>query len=72
MANGRYTDIHQVHTNMSTVMQQITLENKLANKLKKELEHEKVVLGERKAVSNICMGENPLHCILVPKLRSGP
>ena len=51
MAEERYTDIHQVHKNMSDMNRQVQLENALALKLRKQLEHERIVLEERKAVS---------------------
>ncbi len=50
-ANNRYKEIHEVHDAMLALMNRIQVENKLAAKLKQDLEHEKVVLEERKAVS---------------------
>ena len=50
MAKRHYADIHATHSHMTALMQQIQLENSLARKHMKELEHEKIVLDERKMV----------------------
>ena len=52
MACSRHEEIQATHQTMVRMMGQIQRENALATKLKRELEHEKVVLEERKAVSN--------------------
>jgi len=52
MANGKYSEIHENHETLFKMNEQIVLEDKMATKLKKQLEHEKVVLEERKAVSS--------------------
>jgi hypothetical protein len=51
MACARHEEIENTHQTMMRMMGQIQRENALASKLKRELEHEKVVLQERKAVS---------------------
>lgn len=51
LASERYTEIDQSHQVVTTTLEQIRHENELAVKLKKQLEHEMVVLEERKAVS---------------------
>ena len=53
LANDKYEDISSTHQSMLTMMDQIQIENAMANRLKKELEHEKVVLEERKSVSGL-------------------
>lgn len=50
MAKQHYGEIHATHSHMTQMMQQIELENRLARKHMKELEHEKIVLEERKMV----------------------
>ena len=50
MADRHYTEIHDTHSHMTGMMRQIQLENSLARRHMKELEHEKVVLDERKMV----------------------
>ena len=50
LANERYDNIISDHKVMLEVMKMITLENSLADKLKKDLDHERVVLEERKMV----------------------
>ena len=50
MADRHYTEIHDTHSHMTRMMRQIQLENSLARRHMKELEHEKVVLDERKMV----------------------
>ncbi|CAH1797693.1 unnamed protein product [Owenia fusiformis] len=49
MANARYKEIHDNHGMVSFAMRQIDKENKQALKLKRQLEHEKIVFEERKA-----------------------
>ena len=51
MAREKYNEIDDTHTKMLALMNQIEAENNMASKLKKQLEHEKIVLEERKAVS---------------------
>ena len=48
LANERYKEIDYTHANMQIMMEQIQIENAMANRLRKELEHERVVLEERK------------------------
>ena len=50
MANRHYAEIHATHSDMTALMEQIQLENSLARRHMKELEHEKIVLEERKMV----------------------
>ena len=52
MANARHDEIHSTHKSLSKMNEQIVHEDHIANKLKKQLEHEKVVLYERKRVHN--------------------
>ncbi len=51
MACKRHDEIQDTHQTMLNMMAQIQRENALASKLKRELEHEKIVLSERKEVS---------------------
>ena len=55
MASARYEDIHSSHKQMALRLTQINSENALAEKLQRQLEHEKIVLEERKAVSDKAM-----------------
>ena len=48
LANERYKHIDETHNSMQFMMEQIQIENAMANRLRKELEHERVVLEERK------------------------
>ena len=52
MAIGRHSSINTDHKGVATSLQQIRRENEIAVKLRKNLEHEMVVLEERKAVSS--------------------
>ena len=52
MASSRHTSINTDHKGVATSLHQIRRENEIAVKLRKNLEHEMVVLEERKAVSN--------------------
>ena len=52
LADDKHDDISTTHASMLVMMDQIQIENAMANKLKKELEHEKTVLEERKKVRN--------------------
>ncbi|XP_055866060.1 uncharacterized protein LOC106055129 isoform X2 [Biomphalaria glabrata] len=49
LAKERYEEVESTHDAVTTTLKQISHENELANKLKKQLEHEKIVLEERKA-----------------------
>ena len=51
MANERYQDIDNTHKEHLKMSEQIQMENKLAMKLSKELQHERIVLKERKQVN---------------------
>lgn len=51
MAKRRYDEIIAQHESITTALDQIYKENDLAAKLHKQLEHEKIVLDERIAVS---------------------
>ena len=53
MYRHRHQAIHQEHIAVTRALQHINRENKLATKLQKQLEHELVVLEERKEVSSI-------------------
>ncbi|KAK2150979.1 hypothetical protein LSH36_380g01016, partial [Paralvinella palmiformis] len=48
MACKRHEEIEDTNQTMIRMMAQIQKENALASKLKRELEHEKIVLSERK------------------------
>ena len=50
MAEHRYKEIHEIHDEHSKMNTQVQIENQLATKLHKQLEHEKIVLEERKQV----------------------
>lgn len=50
VANHRYGTVHKDHDAVATSLQQIRRENEVAVKLRKNLEHEMVVLEERKQV----------------------
>lgn len=72
LASTRNHDISEVHTAVTTSLEQIQHENEVATKLRKQLEHEMVVLDERKAVSVLLVlvvtflfifGVNALHSI---------
>ena len=52
MASSRHSSINTDHKGVATSLHQIRRENEIAVKLRKNLEHEMVVLEERKAVSN--------------------
>ena len=54
VASSRHSSINTDHKGVATSLHQIRRENEIAVKLRKNLEHEMVVLEERKAVSN-CM-----------------
>jgi len=47
LANSRYADIHNVHDTMLQAMAAISAEEQVADKLLKDLNHEKVILQER-------------------------
>lgn len=47
-------DIHDEHDAVAEVMKEIEKQNKLATELRKQLDHELVVLNERSAVSRHC------------------
>ncbi|XP_064650622.1 uncharacterized protein LOC135502065 isoform X3 [Lineus longissimus] len=49
LANARHADIHHHHAIAKSALAQIQRENMLATRLRKQLEHEKMVLEERKA-----------------------
>ncbi|KAH9514965.1 hypothetical protein Btru_021540, partial [Bulinus truncatus] len=49
LANERLKEVESTHDAVTTTLKQIRHENELAIKLKKQLEHEKIVLEERKA-----------------------
>ena len=51
MASSRHSSINTDHKGVATSLHQIRRENEIAVKLRKNLEHEMVVLEERKAVS---------------------
>lgn len=51
LANTKHAEINDIHDAVSKSLSQIKSENEIAVKLKKQLEHEMVVLEERKAVS---------------------
>ena len=51
LASCRHNGINKDHEGVATSLQQIRRENEVAVKLRKNLEHEMVVLEERKAVS---------------------
>lgn len=53
MINARHTEIRDNHSAMEAMNKQVQMENQLATRLRKQLEHEKVVLLERRAVSII-------------------
>ena len=53
MYRHRHQAIHQEHIAVTRALQHINRENKLATKLQKQLEHELVVLEERKEVGFI-------------------
>ena len=58
MASSRHSSINTDHKGVATSLHQIRRENEIAVKLRKNLEHEMVVLEERKAVSisfTLCM-----------------
>lgn len=50
MYKQRYQTIYSEHTTVTKALHHIDKENKLAMKLQKQLEHELVVLEERKEV----------------------
>lgn len=52
MANTKHAEINDIHDAVSKSLNQIKSENEVAIKLRKQLEHEMVVLEERKAVSS--------------------
>jgi hypothetical protein len=51
LANTKHAEINDIHDAVSKSLNQIKSENEVAVKLRKQLEHEMVVLEERKAVS---------------------
>ena len=53
MVCKRHEEIEDTHQTMIQMMAQIQRENALASKLKRELEHEKIVLSERKEASQM-------------------
>ena len=57
MATARFKEVSDTHSEMETMNQQVQLENQLATRLRKQLEHERVVLLERTAVSNHFLSE---------------
>ena len=50
LSNERHAEIEDTHSAVTKTLEQIRQENEMAIKLKKQLEHEMVVLEERKAV----------------------
>lgn len=50
LANARHREIHSLHEEMVKMNNKLIVENSLASKLRKDLEHEKIVLEERKTV----------------------
>src|SRR6218665_3206903 len=50
LANARHREIHSLHGDMIKMNNKLILENSLASKLRKDLEHEKIVFEERKTV----------------------
>ena len=50
LVESRHGEVQGVHADMQKMMGQIQLENTLATKLKKQLEHERIVLEGRKTV----------------------
>ena len=53
MSDARHEEIRETHASMENMNRQVQLENQLSTRLRKQLEHEKVVLQERRAVSNV-------------------
>ena len=53
MADKRFAEIHATHKEVTELSSHILEEDRNARKMKKQLEHEKVVLFERKRVSNL-------------------
>ncbi len=51
MINRSYENVNETHRKMLATNEQILIENNLASKLRKQLDHEKIVWQERKAVS---------------------
>lgn len=51
MANARYEDVNVGQEAVTKSLNQIRRENEVAVKLRKQMEHEMIVLEERKAVS---------------------
>ena len=50
MYNERHKEIEETHTTMENMNKQVQLENQLSTRLRKQLDHERVVLQERRAV----------------------
>jgi len=50
LAGNRHTEIHTVHDNMQALCEALDAKDNVAEKLIKDLTHEKVILEERKIV----------------------
>lgn len=67
LASARHNDVEEVQLSVTKSLNQIRKENEVATKLRKQLEHELIVLEERKMVSIETLNLSSVKCMLQEK-----